>query len=106
MKYTEKIHAKRLLGMLNKKNPCHCCPGLKYYRSNNMDNFYNLYNFSWCKPIIGGLDKVDVMENLICPICKNFLGIDNDDDSCPCFIFGESEAIKRTWLALEEKGYI
>ena len=36
--YTEKIHAKRLLKMLEKKNPCMCCPAAKGYNGNNYPN--------------------------------------------------------------------
>ena len=87
MKYTEKIHAKRLLGMLNKKNPCQeTCPAGKYYsffRENGKD----------------------------CNLCRDFVGAKGNperifDARCPCNILGREEAIKRTWIALEEKGYI
>ena len=59
MKYTEKIHAKRLLGMLEKKDPCACC--------------------------------------------ASFLGLYPTSD-CPCCEL-QDEAVKRTWITLEEKGY-
>ena len=88
MKYTEKIHAKRLLGMLNKKDPCMCCPGAWHYKVNGF----------W---IIDGC----VNGNGICEICFSFIGC-KVSRLCPCHKLGEKKAIKRTWLALEEKGYI
>ena len=91
MKYTEKIHAKRLLGMLNKKNPCLCCPAGYKYRSNTQE-----YTTWWEL----GADPQ------FCLVCECFIGMDSDSRCCPCDFFGEHEAIKRTWLALEEKGYL
>ena len=42
---------------------------------------------------------------IACPVCLNFLGMD-EDIYCPCIELGKHEAVKRTWIALEEKGYI
>jgi len=89
-KYTEKIHAGRLLGMLKKKNLCVCCPASKRYNA-------TVYPYwSW--------------NSEVCKICMKFVNVPNYNDyansKCPCRNFGEHEAIKRTWLALEEKGYI
>ncbi len=91
--YTEAIHAKRLIGMLKKKNPCECCPAGRRYkvRDNN--------SMGW-----GGFNARDTYRNReYCKICKRFVGIKK---SCPCHQFGKKEAIRRTWLALEEKGYL
>ena len=42
-----------------------------------------------------------------CVICREFVGADSPGAwSCPCIILGKDEAIKRTWINLEEKGYI
>jgi len=88
MKYTEKIHAKRLLGMLNKKDPCTCCPAGKYYGGNIFDDM------DW--------------DNNQCETCRLFIdeGGALDFWECPCEGLGKQEAIKQTWLALEEKGYL
>ena len=88
MKYTEKIHAKRLLGMLNKKNPCGYCPAGRRYGSHDFDDM------GW--------------ENLQCEICIEFIVRYANLNSweCPCHALGKKKAIKITWLALEEKGYL
>ena len=47
-----------------------------------------------------------------CSICHVFINMDKITgeefaiDKCPCYVLGKAEAIKRTWIALEEKGYI
>jgi len=94
MKYTEKIHATRLLGMLNKKNPCMCCPQEKHY---GLRHEYD--DMPWQKAIEGVDDA--------CHVCLEFVNIKQEGGEwCPCLILGEKEAIKRTWIALEAKGYI
>ena len=85
MKYTEKIHAERLLGILNKKDPCMCCPIFKHYNYEKND-------------MIAGVSTIGS-----CDICKRFV---DSKKGCPCVYFGAKEAIKQTWLALEAKGYI
>jgi len=93
MKYTEKIHAKRLLGMLNKKNPCLCCPQERHYGINEHND-----DMPW---------QEDGDGDDACHICMEFVNTKQTDWKwCPCLILGEKEAIKRTWIALEEKGYI
>ena len=91
MKYTEKVHAKRLLVILNTKDTCDRCPK---YRRGNMNHDY--------------IKKIsDENEEGACTTCRDFIGIRNArDDGCPCDQLGKKESIKRTWLALEEKGYI
>ena len=71
-----KEHAKRLLTMLELKNPCSCCP---YYRE----------------------AKVLVE----CVVCLSFVNI-HIYGTCPCYKLGSFEALKRTYLKLEELGYI
>jgi len=80
MKYTEAEHAKILLRMLEEPNPCDLCPV--------------------------AFTILRVTKDGCCRICLSFVGILEHTLQCPCGYFGEHEAIKRTWLALEEKGYI
>ena len=84
-KYTEKFHAKRLIRMLKFKEPCGHCPANRHYELN-------------CRMIILGHNDPDYA----CGVCQSFVGV----GGCPCNALGETEAIKRTYLALEEKGYI
>ena len=83
-KYTEKIHAINLLGMLSTDNPCDICA------------------------LNGDRDATGdfIPTEDTCDICKSFVGINKYKKTCPCPNLGKSEAIKRTWLALEEKGYL
>jgi hypothetical protein len=74
--YTEAIHAKKVARILGYKNICSSCP---------VGNF-TLYSSDPCD------------------VCRDFVGV--KDWLCPCNSFGKKEAIKRTLLALEEKGYI
>jgi len=83
-KYTEKIHGARLLKMMKKKNPCMCCPAQSRFKTRTHFMFDN-----------GG--------GAVCGICLDFVGTPY---SCPCQYYGHKEAIKRTWIALEEKGYL
>ena len=95
-KYTEKIHAKRLLAILEKKDTCDCCPAGKRYSSSQLrSNWVNMDD--------------------ICCICQTFVGLKYVSHEecflygkrvCPCYRFGRKKAIKRSWEALEEKGYI
>ena len=86
--YTEAIHAKRLLKMLNKKDPCSCCPaGLSFSPGG----------------FILGLSGSALNKEGVCAVCQNFVNLSTY--GCPCYHLG-TEAIKRTWLALEAKGYI
>ncbi|MFH2025298.1 MAG: hypothetical protein ABIK30_05660 [bacterium] len=90
-KYTEKIHAQRLLKMLSKKNPCMHCPAQKQFKARSGDYVY------------------ENSKHECCEICMNFLGYNSyhfaDYPICPCFKYRD-DVIKRTWLALEAKGYI
>ena len=90
-KYTEKIHAKRLLGMLKQKKPCRCCPSQRQY----------LANAGFVKGFQPSVTKKSPKHP--CQVCRTFVG---SVRKCPCYEFGEEQALKRTWEALEAKGYI
>lgn len=58
MRYTKKIHVYRLEQMLNKNNPCFCCPASKKFDSNSEpDDIWDNDKFEICK------------------ICNEFVGI-------------------------------
>ena len=85
-KYTEKVHAKRLIKMMEINNPCIHCPAEPRFDSDGI--LISMWNYGI------GADP--------CKICYKFV----DTCGCPCNILGQEEAIKRSWIALEEKGYI
>ena len=80
-------HCPRLLKMLERAFPCGCCPASSDFEGHN-NNFTE-----W--------------ENDQCDVCREFVNINIPDAwTCPCLLLGKHECIKRTWIALEEKGYI
>jgi len=93
--YTEKEHAERMLQILSMPNPCMKCPAFVDLTVDYYDNDgYFIYGDY---PRYTG----------VCKICKKFIGFgDKELNGCPCTELGKEEAIKFTWLALEEKGYI
>ena len=90
--YTIDFHAERLLKMMEKKDPCACCPAYQY--------------FNPCNEPLSGLGNYWAVGLLahVCDVCQNFVG--GTHGACPCLALGGPEAIKRTWISLEEKGYI
>jgi hypothetical protein len=86
---SDKDHAERLLGILSKDiRACNCCP----YADHEQYFFsYTTFKYEECK------------------MCNDFLGIVSDGGFmfvCPCNELGGDEAVKRTWIALEEGGYL
>ena len=90
MEYTEAIHAERLIKILNKKDTCNKCPATKRFSSRGYPS--KLYF------------------NNPCTICQKFVGLKFRygwiEKKCPCNRLGEDKAIKKSWIALEKKGYV
>ena len=79
--YTETMHVICLGIMLEQPDPCWRCP----------THIFKLLPYQ---------DK----EDPCCKICRDFVGAKGIE--CPCTKFGKHEAIKRTYITMEEKGYI
>ena len=90
--YTEKIHAERLLKILEQKKPCDCWPKF----TNTMNSWKGEREFPRSNTQKGAA---------ICALCRSFVGV-GYQFFCPCGFLGSEEAVKRSWIALEEKGYI
>lgn len=91
MEYTEAIHAQRLITILEMDNTCNHCPIC-------LDD-----RFSNC----GTHRERSAAPGTIGYICRNFVDANYPDEyPCPCDILGAEEALKRSWIALEAKGYI
>ena len=80
MKYTEAMHAKNLIKILESADTCRRCPAC-----------------------IGGDDFCTDED---CNICRAFIGLSIGYSPCPCGALGRSLAVKRSWITLEEKGYL
>ena len=97
--YTTKVHARRLLQMLNRPNICSLCPARKGFVNGRREY------------------KLDAdYTSTICPICQAFVGVQNVS-ICPCHHDYElnlvktlkrsaANALKRTWIALEAGGFL
>ena len=88
--YTEKLHAERLIKILNKEDTCNKCPATRYFNDGGFPG--KLY------------------KNLPCEVCQEFVGLKLNKNkfkySCPCHRLGKERAIEKSWLALEKKGYL
>ena len=91
-KYTEKIHADRLIYLLETagESLCNRCPALGFDNRNLRKNW-----------------DCSALPSNPCVVCCGFVGI-NDIETvqnyCPCdFLL---DPVKESWIALEEKGYI
>jgi hypothetical protein len=82
----EPLYARRLIAILEDKNPDMYCP-----ESNDNKQRYP--------------GKHENEDSATCTECKAFVSLDSYDD-CPCDQLGCRKAAKRAWLALEEKGYL
>ena len=86
--YTIDIHAKRLVKMLQKKNPCGCCPAAPYYLSSK--------------------EPHKMWKNDPCEICQRFLGKRRwraiINCKCPCLYYGGATATELTIKVLKKRG--
>ncbi len=84
MTYAENIHAPRLIKVLEQEDTCLLCP--VYVPDSDL-----------------------FPSKAECKLCTSFIGLpyrDIQQNKCPCNQLGPKEAAKRSWIALEEKGYI
>jgi hypothetical protein len=97
--YTEKFHAKRVIGVLEAGDTCHMCPAMQRFRIGSKvterarptlkskRDYYNRH-----------------IKASVCEMCGSFVGAWRG--GCPCLTMGPDRAVKAAWLALEEKGYL
>jgi len=100
-KYTKDDHAKRIIKLLESPKACFKCPGQTTFGP-------NLYVAPRSIPSTITDEEeipVSILPREVCLVCRTFVGL-LFTDNCPCNALGKEEAVKRTWLALEEKGYI
>jgi len=90
--YNPDIHAKRLIRMFESSECCGC-PVTRKFKPRNRPI-----------PLARNPEAEGVMAK-VCRLCKTFIKVPITD-SCPCLALGKEEAVKRTWIALEEKGYL
>ena len=98
--YTEKIHAEHVIKLLEDPGPCEQCAAT-YRHQRKSSSIGQKFRGLW--------------ENTeeVCDICTRFVGYDQKtmpdigiESWCPCHQLGAEEALKKTWIALEEKGYL
>jgi len=93
VKYTEKIHAEGLLIIFSEIDTCHRCPASRIKAVMGVTRWDGKHRFNMPQ----------------CDICWDFIGAKSWQDGwgkCPCSSRNQERAARRTWLALEEKGYI
>ena len=92
-------HAQRMIKFLeSKKDISNSCP------SDFLDELIDKHYFR------GNIKQEAAVERAsrkyCLNVCRVFIGLKNSKLMCPCTQLGCEEAVKRTWLALEEKGFI
>jgi hypothetical protein len=80
--YTEKIHARKLIEILEKEDTCNKC--------------------------LGATEKWIINDNNHpCDICRSFIGLtEQPGKMCPCISLGKEKAIEITYEVLKSKGYV
>jgi len=96
-RYTEKVHARRLIQMLNRGGKvCRSCPAARGFSYTSSPG--ELWSY-WSTDMKTALHQ--------CKVCTSFLGAEfTSIINCPCSILGEELAVKKSWEALKEKGYV
>ncbi|KKM75043.1 hypothetical protein LCGC14_1394220 [marine sediment metagenome] len=97
-KYTEAVHAKRVQKVIEKERPGNHCPAGRKFKK---EPIYEL----WEAPRGDEIPEIKKP----CFICTEFLGLRHYTpmgEYCPCHRLGTKRAVKLTWLALKEKGYL
>lgn len=94
MKYTEKLHAQGLLLIFSEDISCLKCPKTWIARKIGTD-------FQHCL-------TSNMAPTYCATICNKFIGlkVPKKKPICPCNRLGPAKATKKTWLALEKKGYL
>lgn len=95
-------HAKRVIALLEQPESCRACPGQALM--DLQPRCINLLDMEMAFRV------GNAISNYCYNICRSFISITEEEDEacdhCPCLILGPAGAAKRTWLALEEKGFI
>jgi hypothetical protein len=86
--YTEEIHIKRLIEMLDDNEPCTKCPATENFNSGRT---------------VGEL--WEEKDNPPCHVCLEFVGIPKIKGKCPCSEYGE-DVIAMTIKILMDRGYM
>ena len=86
-KYTLEIHVKRLREMLEAVEPCDSCPATWDFSSD-----------------VESREMWAGEQQDVCTVCANFVEVTElrPIKRCPCHFWGASEAISRSWEAIEK----
>ena len=99
--YTQDEHARHLLKLLENQDPCDKCVATFCHQT--PEPFFGRYR--------SGIHIWGIYQYDICKVCVEFVGytanfINPEESWCPCHMLGEDEAIKQSWIALEDGGYL
>ena len=92
--YTEEVHAKRTMEILDKSEPCSMCPGSQDYDPESTPCDSDMW----------------INHEVVCDVCLRFVGLDpsvfEPNGKCPCHRLGKEEAVEAVTTALVKKGYM